>query len=274
MDPNRYQQPQQPAPAGPSDTSPLDSRPPHTPHLSAQPPKPKKPIGFIVVLIVIVLAVGGGVYWLTTDHNKKPAAKTSTTSSTGSTKKATNDGVTTDSSGNKTYKSTTLNVQFTYPSDWEMSQNADKSEVTLTSPQVTYTTKDGKSAQGPFVLRLRNGVIPDAMIANIQAAVATKDSEVIAYKTPVSTQRQYTNISWGGNGTNTTFFMVTGGTAFKSGQAFGSNIDLNGSAYVFAGGFGSDASDALAFDAVPTSNFVSSDSYQQAEKIIESMQIY
>ncbi len=268
MDSNRYQQP------APDDASPLDSQPPHTSHLSTgkRPPAPKKPIGLIVLIVVVVLAIGGGVYWLAAGHKSKTPAKTTAPAATAP--KTHDDGVAADASGNKTYKSTTLNIQFTYPHDWTMSQNADKSEVTLTSPQVTYTKKDGTSTQGVFLLRLRNGVIPDATVANIQNAVATQDSLVIAYTAPVAAQRQYTNISYGGNATNTIFFMVTGSTAFKTGQTFGGNIDLNGSAYVFAGGFGNDANDTLAFDPVPASSFTASDSYQQAVKIIESMQIY
>lgn len=173
----------------------------------------------------------------------------------------------------KTYKSTKLNIEFSYRTDWTLRETADKAEVILTSPAVTYAKKDGSSTEGVFTLKLRNGILPEAMKPTIAAAVAVKDSEVIAYSSPTDQQRQYTNLSFGGNGGTMNFVMVTGSVAFKAGEAFGSNIDTQGSVYMFAGGYGTDSNDALAFDAVPKESF-NSTVYQQAVKIIESLKVY
>lgn len=229
----------------------------------------KKRLFLIIGLVVVVLAAGGGGYVLLAGKSepKKTAAPAKTSEST--TPKLSE----AEASTPKTYKSAKLNIEFTYRTDWTLRESADKSEVILTSPSLTYQTKDGTSKQGVFTLKLRNGIVPDAMKPNIEGAVAVKDSVVIAYAAPSDQQRQYTNLSFGGSGTTMNFFIVTGSIAFKTGEAFGSNVDLQGSVYLFAGGYGSDPNDALAFDPVPTGSF-ETDAYKQAVAIVESLKIY
>jgi hypothetical protein len=180
-----------------------------------------------------------------------------------------------ESNGTATsFKSTKLNIEFSHPANWTVKESADKEEVTVTSPNTAYTTKDGASKTGVFTLKFRNGVIPEAMQATVHAAVAVKDSEVIGYAAPTESQRHYTNLSYGGKDSkNFGFVIVTGNVAYKAGQPFGTSINLIGSAYVFAGGYGADEADALAFDAVPVSSFATP-TYEQALGIIKSLKLY
>jgi hypothetical protein len=264
-----------PTPTTPTNGDKGDQRYAHTPGFTPpvrhEKPRSKRRL-IIIAMVIVCAAVTTGVLYMILS-NKKAAPATSSTNTTQSS--AQKDTATSQSgtSGPHTYKSAKLNIEFTYPASWAMKENADKTVITLTSPQTTYTKKDGTSASGVFTLRLRNGLVSDTMKQNIQNAVAMKDSEVIAYSSPTDQQRQYTNISFGGTGTNTGFFVVSGSVGFKAGEAFGSSIDLEGAVYLFAGGYGADGADALAFDAVPKASF-EGPPYQQALGIVKSMKIY
>lgn len=276
---------QQPGPeAGPQETpAPVPPTPqPPTPLMSpaGQPrfsyPKPKRSNApLIIVIVVLVLALGGTIYWFTAGPGHKKDSQKGTTSSQQTNSSQNGSGSeSSQSAGTKTYKSDKLGLEFTYPDTWTKKENGDKSEITVVSPGLTYTNKDGKSTQGVFTLKIRNGLLPEAMKTTIQNMVAVKDSEVIAYTKPTDQQRQYTNLSFGGNGTNMNFFMVSGSAAFKTGEVFGSSIDTQGSFYLVAGGFGTDAQDSLNFDLVPQASFTSSSVYKQAVKIVESLKVY
>ncbi|MET0779385.1 MAG: hypothetical protein ABWY71_00975 [Candidatus Saccharimonadales bacterium] len=230
----------------------------------------KKRLFIIAGVVVVLLLAAGGAYVLL-GGKKSDSKKTAVTAQTQQT--ATPVVPAADAATPKTYKSTKLNIEFTHRTDWTMRENSDKSEIILTSPQVSYQKKGGVAAQGVFTLKFRNGIIPEAMKPTIANAVAVKDSEVIAYAEPAAEQRKYTNLSFGGNATDQTFFMVTGSIAFKAGEAFGSNIDTQGAVYIFAGGYGTDPNDALAFDAVPKTSF-ETDTYKQAKAVIESLKVY
>ncbi|HSX17488.1 MAG TPA: hypothetical protein VLH86_05310 [Patescibacteria group bacterium] len=231
---------------------------------------PKKRI-ITAIVIVVLLAAAGTAYMLFTGNKPKAKQQPAATQNKSATTTPAMDE--TQAAVTKTYKSPQLNIEFTYRSDWTMRQNADKSEIILTSPQITYTKKDGGPTQGVFTLKFRNGIMPDTMKPSIENAVAVKDSEVIAYAKPSDQQRQYTNLSFAGNSGNMNYVMVTGSAGFKAGEAFGANIDLQGSVYMFAGGYGTDPNDTLTFDAVPAASFASA-TYTQAVDIIKSLKIY
>lgn len=236
-------------------------------------PKKKLVLAAVIVAVLIVAGVLYVVFGSKKAAAPKPVSNSTNTSQNSGNQASGNSATSQNASGLQTYKSTKLNIEFTYPGGWSMKENTDKSVITLASGPTTYTKKDGTSTNGVFTLRLRNGIVSDAMKQNIQNAVAMRDSEVIAYDKPTDQQRQYTNISFGGSGPNTNFFVVSGSVAFKDGEAFGSNIDLEGAVYLFAGGYGADSADAMAFDAVPKASFEGS-AYKQALGIVKSMKIY
>ena len=226
-----------------------------------------------VGLAVVLLAIGGGVYaFVLKKDSPKPQPAPVVTSSTKTVQPV---GSAPDANAtSKTYKSPTLNIEFTYRSDWTMKESADKAEITLTSPRVSYTALNGTATEGVFTLKMRHGIIPDAMQATVQKTVVVKDSEVIAYAAPTDAQRQYTTISYGGSDAKSFgYFMVTGSVAYKLGQNFDSQINLQGNAYLFAGGYGADTTDALAFDPVPAAAF-DTPALQQALAVIKSLKVY
>jgi len=216
---------------------------------------------------MLVIAGGAVGAYLLLHKSPKPTPKPIVTS------QPTVPGV--QSTGDKnTYKSPTLNIGVTYPKTWTMRESSDKQEVILTSPQATYTKKDGTTTQGAFTIKLRNGIIPVGIKTTVQNAVAVKDSDVIAYAQPVTDQRQYTNLSYAGaDANNFNFAIITSYTSFKAGQAFGGGVSLDGQTYLFAGGYGTDPTDALSFDSVPKGSF-DSEVYKQAVSIFESLQLY
>gem|GEM_PF-842715 len=253
----------------------------HHPHFGTKHKKSKKVlyIALGVIGALVLLGAGGTAGWLLLkkSNSGKDAAATAQQSANQNSSQSSSSkqpsGV--QSKGaNYAYKSTKLNIGLTYPKTWTMRESADKQEIIVTSPQTTYVKKDGTSTQGVVTVKLRNGIIPDAMKTTVQNSVAVADSEVVAYSQPTDGQRQYTNLSYvGPDANNFGFGLITGNTAYKAGQLVGGGIDLNGQAYLFAAGYGADSADTLAFEPVPKSDY-NTVTFQQAVAILESLQIY
>jgi len=241
-------------------------QPPHYPYVGNT-HRSRRRSWLLIVLIAIAVILAGVITWFF--MHRHPAAKPATQATT-----ATTPAVTTPvSTAPQQFKSTTLNIAVTYPGSWTLKESSDKKEMRLTSPQTTYPKAAGGTTTGVFTVEIREDV-PDAMQATIQHAVAAVDSTVIAYDQPTSAQRQYTNLSIAGtNATTFNFLMLTGSSAYKAGDPFGTGLDLTGTAYLIAGGYGADNGDALAFDGVPKAAYDSA-AYEQAVAIVKSLQIY
>jgi hypothetical protein len=249
----------------------------HKPHFGQQHKRSKKKVWIIIGIIfgTLLLLGGGGTAAYVLTHKKSSTAKPAQTT-TANNSTATQPPVpgVQANGANNTFKSTTLNIGVTYPKTWSMRESSDKQEVIVTSPQTAYVKKDGSTVHGVFTVKLRNGIIPAAMKTTVQSAVAAADSLVIAYGQPTGTQRQYTNLSYAGaDANNFNFAIITGYTSYKSGQAFGGGVALDGQAYMFAGGYGADAGDTLTFDAVPKTDYDTA-VFEQAVAIFESLQLY
>ncbi len=227
----------------------------------------KKMILFAVGGAVLLLFLAGAVYWFFV-RDTKQAAKSETNA-----QKQTEETVPAAQADPTpvVYKSTKFNIELTHRKDWKLKETSG-GEITITSPQISYVGEDGQSGTGVFTVRMRKGVT-DAMKANIEKSVAVRDSEVIAYAAPAEAQRQYTNLSYAGTKDAFKFFIVTGNAALKAGNTFIYTLPLDGEFYLFSGGYGSDASGDLSFDAVPKDS-MSSTTLDQAVDIIESVKIY
>lgn len=239
---------------------------PHEAHLPTrtEPHAVSRRYIIIIVGIIVLLAAGGTVFWLSLRSKPAPKAATNTV------RQAEQPAATTDQP--QTYKSTKLNIEFTYPGTWKLRENSDKSQIMLTSPAVAYQ-KGGTTTQGVFTLKMRTDIVPQPMQTTIQNLTAVQKSDVIAYTQPTDQQRAYTNLSYGGKGSNMSLLMVTGGTDFAVGDSF-SSLDMQGAFYLFAGGYGSDPDDTLSFDSLPFSVFAGTDVYKQAVSIIESVKVF
>lgn len=175
----------------------------------------------------------------------------------------------------ETFKSEKLAIELSHRKDWTLKESADKTEITLTSPNISYQTKDGTVSEdeGVFTLRFRQGV-SDQLEQKINSAKAVRDSEVIAYAAPTEAQRHYTNVSFAGSDADYfTFLIVTGSTGYKAGGAMAGSLSLNTSTFLIVGGYGVDATGTLNFDAVPKAE-IDSTALAQAIDIIESLKIF
>lgn len=248
----------------------------HRPHFGRQRKKsaPQKKKWLIAGIVAGVLVLGGGgagAFLLLSKKDAKP--QTTQAPKSAASQQSSVPGV--QSSGaNNTYKSATLKVGVTYPKTWNMRETNDKQEIILTSPRTTYVKKGGATANGVFTVKLRNGIIPEAIKTTVQGAVAVTNSQVIAYAQPTTDQRQYTNLSYAGpDADNFSFAIVTGYTEYKAGQAFGGGVALDGQSYLFAGGYGADAGDTFTFEPVPKADYDTA-VFQQAVAIFESLQLF
>lgn len=173
-----------------------------------------------------------------------------------------------------TFNSETLELEFDHRRDWTVTESADGSRVTLSSPPVGYQTVDGEvpASQGVFTLSIQRGV-PQAAQDAINNADAVLDSELIAYNEPTEMQRHYTNVSYAGRDGDLSFVIITGSAEYDAGEALSGTLPLGDDYYLIAGGFGEDPDGVLDFDYVPTSE-ADSQVVQQAIAVVESLKLY
>lgn len=173
------------------------------------------------------------------------------------------------------YKSDALKLEVEHRRDWTVKENDDKTGITLMSPPIGYETQNGSvpETQGVFTLHIRTGSVPEAAQETINAAVAVRDSEVIAYAEPTEAQRYYTNVSYAGQDGFLQFFIVTGSTEYKAEDILANTLPLTSPDYfLIAGGYGEDTSGALEFDLVPATQ-IDTEAFKQAIAIVESLKI-
>jgi hypothetical protein len=170
------------------------------------------------------------------------------------------------------FKSAKLNIEITHRKDWTLKEASDGT-ITLISPLASYAKADGSAVTGPFTLKILKGV-SDSMKTTIEKAIASRDSEVIGYKEPTEGQRFYTNISYAGKDKDSfNFFIVTGNTELKAGNAFAYSLALGNDFYLLAGGFGTDKTNSLNFDSADK-GAAESETVREAIKVVESLKIY
>ena len=258
---------QQPSELG-NPVPPATSEPPHATRRERL--RRKKMILFIVGGIVLAVLLFSGLYWflVVKDDGKKESTQTTTSQKTRTEELPT---ATPADSTPVVYKSVKSNIELTHRKDWTLKESP-AGEITITSPRTSYTKLDGQSTTGVFTMKFRVGV-PDAMKTTIEKAVAVRDSEVIAYDDPPETQRFYTNLSYAGQKDVFNFFIVTGNTALKAGNAFAYTLVLDAEFYLLVGGFGTDKDGTLSFDSVAPSA-ISSETVQQGIAIVKSLKIF
>ncbi len=231
--------------------------------------KHKKLIIFISGGAALALLLLGAAYWFffARDNAKQPAQ----TTNSGQQQAQNTPAPEPEDPTPVVFKSTKYNIELTHRKDWTLKE-ASTGEITITSPSTSYTRADGKSTTGVFTVKFRVGV-PEAMKATIDKSVAARDSEVIAYDDPPQTQRFYTNLSYAGQKDIFNFFIVTGNTALKKGNAFAYTLVLDSGFYLLVGGYGTDKDGTLSFDAVSPSA-IDSSAAQEGVAIVKSLKIF
>lgn len=248
----------------------LPPAPPHHPTRRERRHRKKMLLLVIGGAAALLLLAGAGVYWFVLrDKDAKAPAQASTTEQSTSAETAPPPSPT--DATPVSFKSTKLNIEITHRKDWTLKEKTD-GELELTSPRISYTGADGESTTGVFTLKLRKGVSATQK-ATIEQAVASRDSEVIAYAAPTEQQRYYTNVSYAGQKDTFNFFIVTGSAELKAGNPFMYTLVLDSEFYLIVGGYGTDKNGSLAFDPVPKTS-LDSPALQQAIDIVESLKIY
>jgi len=230
--------------------------------------KRRKMILFISGGAVLLLLLLGGLYWFVLRGDDKPPAQAAADNQQQAKEQFAPEPA---DPTPVVFKSTKYNIELTHRKDWVLKE-ASSGEITITSPRTSYTRSDGQSTTGVFTFKFRVGV-PEGMKVTIDKAVAVRDSEVIAYDDPPETQRFYTNLSYAGQKDIFNFFIVTGNTALKAGNAFAYTLVLDGEFYLLVGGFGTDKDGTLSFDSVPPT-MIDSQTTQQAIAIVKSLKIF
>lgn len=248
--------------------SPVPSPAPEPKPVTRKERRKRKRLIILASAAALLLALGG-LYWflVVKGGDKTPAQSVAS----GQDKQTKTPAPTPSDPTPVAYKSTKLNIEITHRKDWSLKESS-SGQITITSPTISYVASDGQSTTGVFTVKIRRGVT-DAMQANIDKAVAPRDSEVIAYAAPTEQQRQYTNLSYAGQKDFFSFFIVTGNTALKAGNSFAYSLPLDGDFYLVVGGYGADAGDSLSFESVPKDS-MSSMAFDEALNIVKSLKIY
>lgn len=255
----------------------LEDQPAPKPQHSKYPAKKsgsRKRIVIIAIIAVAVLGLLGAAYWWFSERDSEEQQPAASEQTEEEPERQAPDLSPEEAAQTVTFKSETLNLEFNHRRDWTVSESENKSEITLSSPPVAYSTVGGNvpAGQGVFTLKIGKGV-PQAMQDTINGSNAVRDSKVIAYDEPTDAQRFYTNLSYAGVQEAFNFFIITGSVEYKTGDPLASTLAFSDEFYLIAGGYGEDPDNALAFDDVPTSQ-IDSQAVKQAVDIVKSLKIF
>lgn len=226
----------------------------------------KQPMIVMAGIIGLLLIGAGAWFFLLRDNDTKTSEQTpSKTQQSESVASTPADPTPT------VYKSTKLNIELTHRKDWTLKEQSG-GEIVLTSPAIAQLRADGTATNGVFTLKFRKG-ITTSMQASLEKTNAVRDSQVIGYAAPTEAQRQYTNVSYAGQGEAFQFFIVTGSVEIKADSPVANVLTFDNDTFLIAGGYGTDKGDTLSFDLAPTSA-IDSTAMEQAIDIVESLKVY
>ena len=154
------------------------------------PRKKRSKKGLLVALAVLVLLGAAAYYWFGMRTKTAAPAKPKTTTQTTVKSPAKADTITT-----KSYTSPAFAVGLDYPDTWKINEGDVK--LAITSPQMSFTTADGKHASGYVQVNVesRQTTLPEFAKGN---GTAVLDSDKVTYKKPTQLQRDQTYITFVG----------------------------------------------------------------------------
>lgn len=174
-----------------------DTTPPPPPAL-----KPKNKKGgkrWVWVLVVLLLAAAGAGAYLYFGSKKASAPEpTNTTASQSTTQKTEEEPAATVAVKTKHYDSATFSMGLDYPENWQLKDT--ETLLSVTSPQMTFQTFDGKEAKGYVRLTVqpKQTSLPDFAKG---AGTAVMESAKLTYKKPTQNQRAQTYLTFVGYAT-------------------------------------------------------------------------
>ncbi len=272
-------------------TDPLDAGYGHVPQIS-KPKMPKKPqhlwrnvLATAGVLVVVGGLVGGGIALAKHKKSNKTSGQHSTNGSSVSSSNTSGGSEATNvAAGTNTYTSneTNLGLTLNYPDGWTPSPAATTASgtnnITIASPEKTFTDANGASIQGKAVVTIRSS---SAGINELTSASATaaQASTQIGYTNPTSGQHKYPFITFlhfaTGEKASGAFeeIMITGVTSFSSGASV-STGDLAGLDPIITVNFyGCTGSTCTAPLSINNAEWTNNATAVEALNILESLQL-
>lgn len=165
-------------------------------------PKPKKKKGgkrWVWVLVVLLLAAAGAGAYLYFGSKKASAPEPmSTTATQSTTQKTEEEPAATVTVKTKHVDSSNFSMGLDYPENWQFKDT--ETLLSVTSPQMTFQTFDGKEAKGYVRLTVqpKQTSLPDFAKG---AGTAVMESSKLTYKKPTQNQRAQTYLTFVGYAT-------------------------------------------------------------------------
>ncbi len=169
------------------------------------------------VIILALIGIAAGAYFLL--GGKKAAAPEAAAPATNQQTATTTEPETPAAITTKHYDSTNFAMGLDYPDDWKL--NDTETLLTVTSPQMTFTTNDDKQAKGYIrvTVQPKQTSLPDFSKGSATAVI---ESNKIAYKKPTQNQRAQTYLTFASyfttknNGWDAIY--ITGDNGYQVGQ--------------------------------------------------------
>ncbi len=237
---------------------------------SLKPGKWLKRLAIALLVLLLITGIGFGAGKLFSKKESQPQTQTQTPSTTAATPKTSDVPAV---SGSKTFTSSSLGLEITYPTGWTATEAS--SGVRIESPDFTYTSSSAMTIAGNFRVYIRKGA-RDVDSKYIGRGVAVKSSEKLIYASPTSVQRKETNLSFFGldNSDAFAFFLVAGNFTLNKGDTLGPNYGKEPDTVLVTGGYSSkDLKDDFATNLVPAATFQDSNAYKQAVDILKSLKL-
>jgi hypothetical protein len=174
--------------------------------------KPKKPVWKYLIIVLVVAVLAAAAYKVVMKPKPAPTQQTSASQTAGTSQL---------NSKTKHYDSANFTLGFDYPADWTLSDTAGSGKLTVVSPAVKLKDASGQEVTGQITMTLRDKTqkLTEFDKGN---AVATQDSEKIAYTNPTQTQRGSTYISflqYASSNSGLDGIYVTGDNGYQKDQA-------------------------------------------------------
>lgn len=183
-----------------------------------KPKRDRRTVYILAGVLFAVLLAGAGSYWYLNRHKAKNTPAPTATSQTTGGQAASAAPAQLINPKTKSYTSSNFGLAFSYPEDWTVTDSGNGS-LSTKSPTIKLKDPSGQSFSGQIVFLIRDHAqkLTEFDKGN---AIATRDSQKLAYTKPTQTQRANTYASYvvyaGGSGLQAIY--ITGDNGYQKGQ--------------------------------------------------------
>lgn len=178
--------------------------------------RPSNKTKYLIILIIVALLAAASYWFIIRDKSVKPASTTKTSQTQINSKSAI-------ATKTQHYSSQNFALEFDYPQDWTVTDNAGSGRLTTTSPIMKLKDSSGQDVNGQIIFTIRDHSqkLTEFDKGN---STAVRDSEKIAYTKPSPSQRGSTYISFlqyatSSGGGSLDGIYVTGDNGYQKDQA-------------------------------------------------------